>query len=222
MDQGLQQFANLVAKTTPSETVTITDAPFDRSSIEAVDAANLARRGPEPDWRGELDQLQTQLFWADTEAIAKDKAEAITREHNRMVSDVERNIHELRKNLAIPYLSLHTAFNPNGEPLVTFKGQKCGCDGCAILTKIQRYQDALPQMKTARERAIRLAGSAVQSSRERDKLRPRYKELAQRAAEIDRARSSTKGPVDDGDFRAEGLTNADERRSLTAIKSHRI
>jgi hypothetical protein len=221
MDQASQQFSNLINKTANPEHLTITDAPMDRSSINAVDAANAAKRGPEPDWKSELEDLQRMLFGADTEVQAKEKAKTITAEHNRVVSDIEHQIKFLRESLKTPFLSTHAGFDINKAPLITPKGGKCGCDSCLIVEKIGRYLDTLVVAKEQREKAIRRAGAAIQSSRERDKLRPRFRELCQREAGIEAARSQT-ASIEDGTFRPEKISNADERRLSGSIKTHNL
>jgi len=188
-----RSFLNVVRKTADDNNLTIygDETTKAREMVDRVDATNRANQRQEAEWRAELESIEHQVAGAWTEEQAKQNADAVTRQHNQIVRDIEGNIKELRKVLETPFLNTHVGFSTTDkEPLVR-KGKLCGCDGCSILTKIERFEYALPQAKQHRERAIKLAGSAINSSRERDKLRPRLAELRKRAAQIDDAVSRT-------------------------------
>jgi hypothetical protein len=160
----------------PSES--IKDAVKEAAEIRAL---NRAKRYPDGDWRSELADLERRCVNAWTEEQAKQAAEAVTRQHNDAIRAVEKDIAHKRDLLATPFLDLS--------------------DQQAIQRQIERLEGSLPEMRRLRERAIKIAGSAIKTSQEVDKLRPRLQELRRREAQIDEARASVKN--EDGNFRLE-------------------
>jgi len=197
--QDSRNFGNLLSKTTDPATITIDPIEnqkkvlADVARVNEINTAKRDARQKDLQWRDELQELDRRLAGSWTEAQAKDNLKATTDGHNTIVKNFETEIVRLRKLLATPYLNLHSGWSDEvTEPRVTSSqnghvGQACGCDGCAILKRIEHNQYELGQAKITRDRKIRLAASWVEGAKQCDKLRPRWKELKERAAIIDQA-----------------------------------
>ncbi len=204
-----QNFANLVANTADPAVMTIDNEAIAKQQREGR-AAQDAARPKEDNWRGELAELEYRLKGAMTEEQAKQHLDAITRDHDVNVRKFEKAIKELRELLKTPHLELHRGWTGNEtEPKVAssrdgFKssGEACGCDGCSILRKIETLNYKLQEARKLRERKIKIAGAVIQSTKELDKLRPRYRALKQREFEIAEARSNIKKSLWDASSRS--------------------
>ena len=223
--QDRQNGLNLITKNTPPDIMTIDPNNNDGVKFaQEVHRINDAKKDPEADWRNELADLERQLTGASTEQEAKQHADAIEREHNETIKGIEGTIKELRELLKTPHLTVHTGWNgairmrSSREEKLAGSGQLCGCDGCVLLIKIEKLEDALQTAKKQRERAIRISGSQVASSKDRDKLRPRYRELKRREHEVDAATSKIRS-IDGvgGVLGQERLTHSD-RLGYTGLK----
>lgn len=205
-----QNFANLVANTADPAVMTIDNEAIAKQQREGRAAQDAARppKGPEDNWRGELADLERQLKDVWTETQAQQHADAEGRKWSEAVSKVEGTIKEFHAALATPYLSLHSGWK--GTIRQTFStgrgsaGQLCGCDGCVILKKIEHFEGQLPELKKQQQMSIRKCGAMIQGCKELDKLRPRYRELAKRAWDVEKVLSKFKGHPEDGRFRNEG------------------
>jgi hypothetical protein len=203
-----QNAMNVILKDTPPGLMTVDMEELSRRNAErraTADAANPPK-GPEDGWRDELNELERRLKGAFTEEQAKQHAGAEGRKCKEAVDKVENAIKESRELLKTPYLSLHTGWD--GTIRQTFShsggsGQLCGCDGCVILRKIEHFESELPELKRQQQKSIRLCGAMIQGAKELDALRPRYRELAKRAFQIDKA-TQRNPDIGDGRFRDEG------------------
>jgi hypothetical protein len=222
--QDRQNGLNLVLRNTPDGLMTVDPNNNDGvKAAQAVHAINDARRQPEADWRAELADLERQLAGAWTEQEAKQRAEAVIREHNDGVYRLEDGIKELKKLLKAPHLAVHSGWSglvrmTGSREEKGIGGQLCGCDGCVLLGKIESAEYALAEAKRQREKAIRLTGSSIKSSKERDKLRPRYKELKQREQEVDAATSKIRAIDGIGGTLGRERINHSERLGYTGLK----
>ncbi len=191
-------FANFISQTTDPETITIHPEAqrkvlADVARVNEANALKRAERNKDGNWRGELEILTRQLEGSWTESQAKENLKATTEEHNKVVKAFETEIVRLRKLLATPYLNLHSGWSDEEtSPQVSESsngkiGQACGCDGCSILKRVEHNEYELTQAKIVRDRKIRLAASWVAGAKQNDVLRPRWKELLERAHVIDEA-----------------------------------
>lgn len=216
---------NLITKNTPADLMTVDLNNNDGvKRAQEVHRINDARKDPEADWRNELADIERQLTGASTEQEAKQHADAVEREHNEVVKSIEGTIKELHQLLKTPHLKVHTGWNgeirmrSSREEKLAGSGQLCGCDACVLLIKIERLDDALQTAKKQRERAIRISGSQVASSKERDKLRPRYRELKQREHEVDAATSKIRSIDGVGGLLGQERVTHSDRLGYTGLK----
>src|SRR5271157_4072154 len=192
-----RNFGNLLSKTADPDVLTI---PEDGSHIKKVladvarvNAANAAKRDPEANWRDELENLERTVGTSWTEEQARQACDATEREQNKIVQAIETDIRELGRLSKLPYLTT-----------IKIHALACVCDKCVIERKIESLKYDLAEAKKEQQRKIRLAGSAVSSSKERDKSRPRLRELRERAFQIDQATARVREATD-GVFRDEGV-----------------
>jgi len=192
--------------------ITVDFAELERRNAEnraALDAANAAKRPLEDNWRGELEELDRRLKYAQTEQQAQSVADGEVRKHKDIVKSTENELKYLRSLLKEPGL-LKCRPLRDGKPPVS--GDTC--DVCLFNRKIESLEGKLLSFKEQQQISIRRCGATIKNAAETDKLRPRWEELKKRANKIDTARKVARGlqhPDGDG-FRQEPITSGDTHR----------
>ncbi|SPF31614.1 hypothetical protein SBA1_100070 [Candidatus Sulfotelmatobacter kueseliae] len=174
-------FANLIGQTTDPAVITLDGGKAQKkvlADVARVNEANRKKRGPEAGWRDELATLERTVGNSWTEEQARQNSDATERAQNEIVRGIEKEIAELRELQSTPYLG--------------------PAEKQALAKNLERAEWNLAEAKVEKQRKIRQAGSAVTSSKERDRLRPRLRELREREMRISAATAKVREATDGG------------------------